>query len=580
MRQTCSLLLTVAVALGAACAAPPGPRVAVAGQLELNPRARALSHFLSARLLGFREQNQAALAHLRAAVLAAPEDAFLRMRLATAYERAKERDRAVATCREATSLAPRDPAPWLLLGRLLFSANDREGAQAAWTRAIALDPQDEAPYLALAALHRDSGRKAEAIRTYEALVAARPQSATGLYRLARHHRENNRPDEAAKLYARAIAAGRAMRPLLELAYLHEERGERAQALARYREAHDLAPQSVDILQKLVELHLAAEDDTLALHYAAKLREEDSADGKARMRLGLAFLSANRVAMAVEELRVALAKAPTDHRVRYYLGVARAQLKQHREAAADLTAIPETDKLYLDARAQLAVVHRDAGHLEEAEREASRLVTRAPKHSAAYDILSSVQERRGQLPTAIETLMRGARALPEDERLAASLAVLLDRAGRFDEAVERMRAVLKRNPKSASALNFIGYSYADRGVRLDEAERLIRQALALRPNDGYIIDSLGWVLFKRGDVAGALSTLERARTIAPKEPAVYDHLGEVHQRRGDRTLAMEMFRKALTLDPDPRLRAQLEAKLRALVGRDAAASAAPLPPEPR
>ena len=73
----------------------------------------------------------------------------------------------------------------------------------------------------------------------------------------------------------------------------------------------------------------------------------------------------------------------------------------------------------------------------------------------------------------------------------------------------MQVILRLSPKNASAMNFIGYAYAERGVKLVEAERLIRRALELRPDDGYITDSLGWVLFKQGRLAVLAQAVQRA-----------------------------------------------------------------------
>src|SRR5262249_12510625 len=118
--------------------------------------------------------------------------------------------------------------------------------------------------------------------------------------------------------------------------------------------------------------------------------------------------------------------------------------------------------------------------------------------------------------------------------------------------------------SASGLNFIGYTYAERGVELPEAERLLRRAVTLAPDNGFILDSLGWCLFKQGRIDEALHTLEEADRLAPGEADILRNLGDVHLARKERSLAAETYRKALELRPiDPKLRRALEDALRQL-----------------
>jgi len=80
------------------------------------------------------------------------------------------------------------------------------------------------------------------------------------------------------------------------------------------------------------------------------------------------------------------------------------------------------------------------------------------------------------------------------------------------------------PDSPEALNFVGYSYADRGIKLDEAEELIKKALKLKPGDGYITDSLGWVYFRQNKLSAALNCLQEAHKILPADAAIAEHLG--------------------------------------------------------
>jgi tetratricopeptide (TPR) repeat protein len=121
-------------------------------------------------------------------------------------------------------------------------------------------------------------------------------------------------------------------------------------------------------------------------------------------------------------------------------------------------------------------------------------------------------------------------------------------------------VLRRDPDSAAALNFVGYALADHEVRLDEARRLLERALALRPSAGAIVDSLGWLYLKLGRLDEAERLLVRAERLAPEEPEILEHLGEVYLRKADRARALDAYRRALSQGPDERVRRTLEQRI--------------------
>jgi Flp pilus assembly protein TadD len=136
----------------------------------------------------------------------------------------------------------------------------------------------------------------------------------------------------------------------------------------------------------------------------------------------------------------------------------------------------------------------------------------------------------------------------------------------------MRALLAVNPDHAEAMNFLGYYYAEQGIRLDEAEQLVRRALELKPRSGHVLDSLGWVLFRRGEHRRAVEVLEQADALAGPDATILEHLGDAYRaarRLGD---AAQAYRRALASVPDEppleqgKRRAAIEQKLREVTER--------------
>ena len=129
----------------------------------------------------------------------------------------------------------------------------------------------------------------------------------------------------------------------------------------------------------------------------------------------------------------------------------------------------------------------------------------------------------------------------------------------------MQKVIDANPHNASALNFLGYTYAEQNKNLDEAEILVRKAIEVKPNDGYITDSLGWVLFQQGRIAEALKTLEKADRLAPDEPVILEHLGDAYLKNAEKQKALEVYQRALESDreEDEEIKDRLRKKIEQL-----------------
>jgi tetratricopeptide (TPR) repeat protein len=107
-------------------------------------------------------------------------------------------------------------------------------------------------------------------------------------------------------------------------------------------------------------------------------------------------------------------------------------------------------------------------------------------------------------------------------------------------------VIEINPEHADALNYIGYTYADKGIHLDKALELIERAIQYKPNSGYIIDSLGWVYFRKGQYDRALKELKKAVELAPEDPTINEHLGDAYFKKKEYEKALTVYKKALSL----------------------------------
>ena len=189
----------------------------------------------------------------------------------------------------------------------------------------------------------------------------------------------------------------------------------------------------------------------------------------------------------------------------------------------------------------------------------------PKDIDIITYLASFYEEDHNFNKAISLLKRGIENSPQNTALLFRLGIVQDKAGLRDQCFATMKKVIRIDPENASALNYLGYSYADLGIRLDEALTLLKKAWAIRPDDGYITDSLGWVYYKMGDMDKAVKYLEKAAGLTSFDPTITEHLADAYKKSGNRKKALETYKKALEnlKEKNKKKRAELKHKINLL-----------------
>ncbi|MBU3725113.1 MAG: tetratricopeptide repeat protein [Burkholderiaceae bacterium] len=173
--------------------------------------------------------------------------------------------------------------------------------------------------------------------------------------------------------------------------------------------------------------------------------------------------------------------------------------------------------------------------------------RQQQTEAFYDYLAGLAGRSPNKADGLKIFESVSRPDQEKPNVIYTLAMLHERAGRTQEMERLLRGLIKKEPRHAHAHNALGYHLADRNERLDEAKTLIEQALALAPNDAHIIDSMGWVHFRLGNLTLAEQYLRQAQRQQP-DAEISTHLGEVLWVKGQQAEAENFFRSAFAVDP--------------------------------
>ena len=207
-------------------------------------------------------------------------------------------------------------------------------------------------------------------------------------------------------------------------------------------------------------------------------------------------------------------------------------------------------------------------LEQTDDAVEILRALAEEHPERFDTLVTLgdmlrrHERYAEAEEAYGTAIDRIDSLtPGHWRLLYAHGITLERIDRWSEAEERFQKALELQPEQPFVLNYLGYSWVDKGLNLDEAKGMLNRAVELRPEDGFIVDSLGWAHYRLGDMEDAVTYLERAVELEPGDPVINDHLGDAYWRVGREREARYQWERALIFEPEEDVVTQIEEKLR-------------------
>ncbi|HUQ25848.1 MAG TPA: tetratricopeptide repeat protein [Burkholderiales bacterium] len=235
-------------------------------------------------------------------------------------------------------------------------------------------------------------------------------------------------------------------------------------------------------------------------------------------------------------------------VRYLLGQVAEEQKRWPQAIQWYEQIQDGDHA-LNARLRTAGAMAKQGKLEDARKFLQQVATDSPAEEVQLTVAEAQLLRdANRHGDAFKLLGEALARQPEQPELLYDYALTAEKLERFDLLETNLRKLIEVRPEHAHAYNALGYSFAERNMRLPEARKLVEKAVALAPEDYYILDSLGWVQYREGDLKGAAATLRRAYTGRP-DAEIGAHLGEVLWQLGQRDEARRVWQESVKTAPE-------------------------------
>jgi tetratricopeptide (TPR) repeat protein len=404
--------------------------------------------------------------------------------------------------------------------QLLLRAKDKEAGAAMLERLVAPYGNTMEAHVVLAQSALVRGDKASAMREAQAAVAANPDSEVAVLNMAQVIDDEPR---IAELLAKFLVAHPNAR---------EVRSARARVLVNMQQFEPARREFLVLLKD--------QPDNAATLYALGILSTQLNDAKAAEQYFTKFVGI-------------VGKDPNDERdpsrallILSQLAEERGDLKAAREWVDKITS--EDPKTQLSAQLRRAQLMGKQGDVEGARKLLGTLTPAEPAEQAQV-VLTEAQVLReaGRVPEAYKLMETAAARFPSNPDLLYDFALLAEKVGQLDVMEKTLRAVMVQAPDNHHAYNALGYSLAERNVRLPEAYALIDKALKMAPGDPFIMDSMGWVQFRMGNLKEAEAELRKAYALR-SDPEIAVHLGEVLWHGGRKAEAQKLWRDAQAKDP--------------------------------
>ncbi len=520
---------------------------------------------------------------------------------------------AIKEFQAVTAKNPKDADSWILMGRLESISHNSPQAEKDFNAAIQADPGNEDALTGLAMLYSDMGDSQKAIEKLKEITAKNPSEHTLMLladqykqvhdyksaaevlkkatqlapddgrlarELARDLLYSNQVDDALKLYQQLAAdEPRDPEPPLRMAEIYRSKGDYPKAQEQLDKAKALDGENLEIRYEEVNLLQAEGKSAEAINTLKAMLDDTSrrsysaaeASNRAMLleKLGILERAAGKYPEAVDAFRQFGSLDPDDApraavQVIDTYRVAKDYDSALKEADAALQKFPKERMIKLEHASVLA----DQGKIDAGAAELRKLLG-GDHDRDTWMALAQLYEKGKRYKEMGEALDAAEKLNPSDDdkvTIYFMRGAMYERTKDYGASEDAFRKVLAIDPNNAEALNYLGYTMADRGVRLDEAYQLVKKALDQEPDNGAYLDSMGWVYFREGKLDEAQGLLTRALQ-RMDDPTVHDHLGDVYFKMGKTREAIAQwqaslkgFQSASTADSDPDELAKVGKKL--------------------
>lgn len=544
---------------------PPGHENSL-DQMEQHPaniHSKADYYFTMGEAYALEGQSRKSIEAYKSVLLYDPESPTVYLRIAVESLKLGMASEAINYCEAALKIDDTRVDAHMLLGGLYTSIKAYDGAIKEYENVLRMDPSNSEAPLYLGAVFAEKKQYKKALSYFAKLVTDEDNRMRYLveYYMGRVYQEMKLMKEAEAAFNRSIdLKSDFYDALVALGSLYEVQGKTEKEIDLYvKFQRENGPHSV-LAETLAQIFLGRKDYARALEQLQLLEELDDDLLSVKIKIALIYVEQKDYPRAVSKLEQTLEMAPESDKVRFYLAALFEEMKQPENAIKYFQEVPVDSNFYSESVIHAAYLLKQQGDLVSAKNTLEKGLESKPESPQMYSLYSSIMDSLGEYEPAARQLEKGIGRFPGNTQLLFYYGMLSDKMGQREIMLKTMKKLIDVDPKNTQAINYLAYTYAEEATNLSEAEALARRALQLSPEDPFVMDTLGWVLYKQGRIKEAITWLESAHQQQPKESVIADHLGDAYIRHNLPEKAKQMYRRAMDVEADRDRQRRIEIKL--------------------
>jgi len=507
---------------------------------------QASYYYLMARRHESKDETDQAQEAMGKAIAKDPGSNFLQREYIISLQKQKKSDQALALAQDLSEKYPDDVENLILLARL--KKGDEKDMTILLERILQLAPEDKETFLRLGKVYMDEGMNLKAMNLFSRMASIFPDYYVAHFYLGETHRMADQPAAARVSYLKTLELEPdLLEPRFQLVDVYKAMGEKknkAEIITVLKEILDFDPGNERALIELGLFYYNTKDHHNADEMFAELGREIRKNPDLVINIVQLLIPEHRYQDAATVLSQVRKAQPGNANINFFLGMAYEGLEKPDKAIEYYLKVTPDHPQYKKTILSIAFLYRDMNRMEEAIRFLEQHHRQSPADIDITSYLASFYQENNRHDIAVTMLQLALKEVPKNTALLFKLGAVLDTAGQRQQSIETMKTIIRLDPKHASALNYLGYTYAEMGIHLDQALELVQRALEIRPDDGYITDSLGWIYFKKQAYDKAVFYLEKAVELSDYETVIAAHLAEAYLKTGQQKKAVAMYKKAL------------------------------------
>ncbi|WP_413577748.1 tetratricopeptide repeat protein [Bdellovibrio sp. HCB290] len=536
----------------------------------LNIRAQADYQFIVGEMYSREGKATRAIKEFEKVATLDTNSSTVHMRLAAEYLKVDKLPEAIRHAEIGVQIDPNSIDPHLVLARLYTADKAHDKAIAEYNAVLRINPKNQEAPILIGALYSDKRDYKKAEQQYLSLLKKpgleRPEEVhyyIGLMYLDQKGSENQ------VLAEKAIKKALQIKPdyeeaVLTLANLYSLQNERSKAYAVILQFQKQNGFHAKVAEQLAQMYIEDKNNVKAYEQFDLIVANTLPSQQMLLKMALILVEQKQYNQAVAKLNDIINQFPKADSARYYLAAVYEETGDAKNAIRNYTMIPANSEYFSESIVHAAHLLKGMGKINQALNVTENALKANADKPQVYTMHASLLDAKADYLGAARVLEQGLTKYSKNVEMLFRHALVLDRLGKKNDMIAQMKKVLELEPDHVQSMNYLAFSLAELNRNLPEAEKLARRASELNPKDGYVLDTLGWVLFKQGKFADSIKVLEQAHQYQASAAIIAEHLADAYAMGSQTDKANAMYSKAAELTKDQKRASQLRGKIQKIV----------------